>query len=549
MNRMKRFIALILALCTVLSLVPAALAAAPTSLTIAKLASGSSAVATTLETAIQAGTNANGVYEGVIVPKEIAVDRYTMSVEDYILMAAKAINDIAGGSAATVNVAYKDITLTGNTAQGANLTSVTKGQILDLSRRVEKYGDSTGKLPTSFNRPSDGSATYEGRLCIYSIGSIFAQALANYSTAGSLPASVTFTPSSYTTSETSAPQEPVVTGLPVSDEYAAVIEAAVEFKAYVDEKEAAPANVKVGNTTYTLAEFAHLLAQIIVNINNGDTTSALQVLDLNDPSNPSETCAAGTINKTEYLDIATRNINWNKSNPAGPNYITTSLGQMHHTEAVYLYSQILAHYAENVELPATAKIYTWAKLTGFTAGDATFGQDFSSFANYLVPTANCQSTNATIISVAKTGMMYSSGTHGGYGTPANTYQAMFNLFEYLNEKTTYSGYENTYRGAIRTWNDKLGNCCDMAHLVIACARSLGVPGRYRHGNCTFSSGLVTGHVWADVYCGTQFANMDKHNSDGWLTADMVSPYAYLGYKTNTTNWWNSRGNLKAELPF
>ncbi len=533
------------------SIIPAAFAAAPSTMTIAKLAAASEAVASTLETAIKAGTNNSGVYADVVVPSEIAVGAYTMGVEDYVLMATKAINDINGGAASSVAIAYKDVTLTGKTAQGAALTSVTKGQMLDLARRIEVYGANSAELPTSFTRPSDGSATYEGRLCIYSIGSIFAQALAAYRANGSLPTSVTFAPSSYTTSETSAPQEPVDTGLPVSDEYAAVIEAAVEFKAYVDENEAAPSSVVVGDTkatTYGLSEFSHLIAQVIVNISNGDTTSALEILDLSEPSNPSETAVASTITQTEYLDLASRTVTWNRNNGVGANYMIGSIGNIHHHEAIYLYCQILAYYAENIALPTTANIYTWAKLTGFTAGDATFGADFSAYAAYLVPTANCQSTNATIISVAKTGMMYSSGDFGGYATPANTYQAMFNLHEYLNAKTSYESYMNTSRGALGTWNDKYGNCCDMAHLMIACARSLGVPGRYRHAYCYFTSGLEVGHVWADVYCGTQFASYDKYNSDGWLTSDLVSYYNYLGYKTNTSGTWYS-GNKVAELGF
>ncbi len=531
-----------------ISFIPAAFAAAPSTMTIGQLAAASGTVATSLQTAIKAGTYANGVYYNVIVPSEIAVGAYTMGVEDYVLMAAYAINDIDGGSASTVKVSYKNMSVIKETAYGINLTTVTKGQILDLARRVEIYGSISTELPASFNRPSDGSATYEGRLCIYSIGHIFAQALAAYAKNGSLPSSVTFVPSSYTTSQTSTAQEPAEDALPVSDEYANVIAAAVSFKAYVDDKEAAPSSVTVGSTPYGLSEFSHLIAQVIVNISNGDTTSALEILDLTEPSNPSETSTATTITQTEYLDLASRTVTWNQNNGVGANYMNSSIGHIHHHEAIYLYCQILAYYAENIALPSTANIYTWAKLTGFTAGDATFGADFSAYAKYLVPTANCQSTNATIISVAKTGMMYSSGDFGGYASPSNTYQAMFNLHEYLNAKTTYEYYMNTSRGALGTWNDKYGNCCDMAHLMIACARSLGVPGRYRHAYCYFTSGLEVGHVWADVFCGTQFASYDRYNSDGWLTSDLVSYYNYLGYKTNTSGTWYSN-NKVAELTF
>ena len=174
--------------------------------------------------------------------------------------------------------------------------------------------------------------------------------------------------------------------------------------------------------------------------------------------------------------------------------------------------------------------------SGTSSGSgATFGVDYSSYASYLKATTNCQSTNSTIISVAKTGMKYTGGNYGSYSNPSSTYQAMVNLFEYLNDKLTYDYYYDSQKGALKAWTSKYANCCDSAHLMNACARSLGVPGRYVHAYCRFSSGLTTGHVWSEVLCGTS-----------WKTADLVSDYNYLGYKTNTTL---STYGRYATLPF
>ena len=186
-------------------------------------------------------------------------------------------------------------------------------------------------------------------------------------------------------------------------------------------------------------------------------------------------------------------------------------------------------------MPDSIKTYGWGldeNSGSSSGGDATFGVNYSSYSSYLKATTNCQSTNSTIISVAKTGMNYSSG---GYKNPSSTYQAMYNLFEYLNAKMTYDYYYDSLKGAVKAWTSKYANCCDSAHLMNACARSLGVPGRYVHAYCTFSSGLQTGHVWSEVLCGTS-----------WKTADLVSDYNYLGYKTNTTV---TLYNRYATLPF
>jgi transglutaminase-like putative cysteine protease len=210
---------------------------------------------------------------------------------------------------------------------------------------------------------------------------------------------------------------------------------------------------------------------------------------------------------------------------------------MDYNEAIYMLSKILRYYKNNSALPNYCAVTLWTIVNGTykPVGEATFGNDFSGYGDYLVPTANCQSTNATIKAAAKTAMNYTGGS--GCAVPATTYQAMWNMEKYVNPKLTYDGYYDTQQGALNTWNYKSGNCCDMAHLACAMARSLGVPARYQHGYCRFNSGLETGHVWAQVYCGS---------SKGWQIIDWVSGYSYLGYKNNTTlTFYNSY----AALPF
>ena len=100
--------------------------------------------------------------------------------------------------------------------------------------------------------------------------------------------------------------------------------------------------------------------------------------------------------------------------------------------------------------------------------------------------------------------------------------------------TDYQFYMNSSRGALGIWRDKKGNCCDMAHLVNACARALGVPGRYEHWNCTFSSSTI-GHIFAAVYC-PDAPNPNINNENGWLYADPVNNPNYLGYQNHRNNF-------------
>ncbi|MBU1106053.1 MAG: peptidoglycan-binding protein [Candidatus Riflebacteria bacterium] len=147
----------------------------------------------------------------------------------------------------------------------------------------------------------------------------------------------------------------------------------------------------------------------------------------------------------------------------------------------------------------------------------------SSFGKYMKPTKNCPSTNAKIVSLAKSLKGKTS------------YQTMKNLFYYVRDKVKYSSYYNTSKGALRTLSSKHANCCDQAHLLVALLRAAGIPARYGHATCRFKSGLTTGHVFAYAYVGGK-----------WLLVDPVSQSNKINNPT-----WSARSTPKkyTTLPF
>ena len=728
MTRKNRILSLVLVVAMLASLLGmlSVSAATPEALDITALANAAGNVVTTLEGSITAAEqDVDGVYYGVNYPASLSVGSYTVPTEDFILMAANALNALSEGKTAATQIAYKDVAIEGKDVKNGAGTSLNKAQYLELAERVSKYGNTTAKLATSYNRPTDGTNAYEGRVTIYTIGHIFAKALAAYKTAGQLPATVEFLPIHYgevevtptekpaepedwfaavidasvlvkasmlndgvipgtiyignvavtpaqyiylasqvvyalnngqtsgdlsvptlnepehpqgattgrlylydypdmarriaafcdnnqqppnycsssdlgaihyyaciemvaralafyksdgqlpnyvtlsgfsgtvgeiatpttakpttapTTASTSgttptAPTEPVA-----NDWYPKVIEAAVALEAYVKEKGVLPGSITVNGKTCTYAQFMYLACEVILGLNNGQTSGELSVPTTKEPANPSETLTSGTFQKAELIDLAGRSIKFMDNNGGlAANYMITSLGNMHHHNAVYLYARMLSYYAANGTLPTSMSVIPWAQTVASVPGQAAFGNDFSSYSKYLVPTKNCYPTNATLIAVAKTGMYYTGGDHGAYPNPSTTYEAMFNLMEYLNDMTSYDSYMNSSRGGLKTWTDKMGNCCDMAHLYNSCARALGVPAKYEHWNCTFSS-TTTGHVWASVLCPD--APKNNINGDGyWLWADMVNNPNYLGYQNHRNNFnYNDLGD-KAQLPW
>ncbi len=147
------------------------------------------------------------------------------------------------------------------------------------------------------------------------------------------------------------------------------------------------------------------------------------------------------------------------------------------------------------------------------------------YSEYLQETKNCQVTSSTIKKIAA---MFSNYT--------NTLSKAKAIFNYLNSKIQYSSYYNTRYGAVGTYNRGYGNCVDMAHLLIAVSRASGIPARYNHATCTFRSGLVTGHVWAELYV-----------NGVWYKCDLTSKSNSFGNIVN----WKKCGTIKKyiSLPF
>ena len=106
----------------------------------------------------------------------------------------------------------------------------------------------------------------------------------------------------------------------------------------------------------------------------------------------------------------------------------------------------------------------------------------------------------------------------------------------MNAITSYSGYYDTRYGAVGTYQRGYGNCVDMSHLLIAVSRASGIPARYCHATCTFRSGLVVGHVWAELYVNGK-----------WVSCDLTSSSNRFGKIVN----WRSHTTIHRykSLPF
>ena len=92
-----------------------------------------------------------------------------------------------------------------------------------------------------------------------------------------------------------------------------------------------------------------------------------------------------------------------------------------------------------------------------------------------------------------------------------TLEKATNIFNWVRDCVNYSFYYNTKRGAIGTLKSRTGNCVDLSHIMVALARAAGIPARYVHANCKFSSGWC-GHVWAQLFVNGKWIHADASNN-------------------------------------
>lgn len=316
---------------------------------------------------------------------------------------------------------------------------------------------------------------------------------------------------------------------------AEIINAAGRVKTYIETNHALPNYVLMGSVKVTMPQFLRLLTTGVLQLKNGINTSVV-LKNATVATNPYEKMNSGNLNKSEYIDLASRIKSFMDSNGAAPNYGSTTLGKIRYESLINLFSRVMAFYGNNTYLPNYVVMKPWSSITGSsdTSTNTTNSSNSSttipsSLQIYLQTTDNCQVNNAAIIAMAK------SITSGA----TSSYDKALRIFKWVRDNLEYSYYYNTQKGAVKTLSSKSGNCCDHSHLIVALSRAAGLPARYVHGYCYFTTSKTWyGHVWAEIYVNGK-----------WYTADGTSYRNSLGTVKNwDTSSWTLKGRY-AELPF
>lgn len=265
----------------------------------------------------------------------------------------------------------------------------------------------------------------------------------------------------------------------------------------------------------SMSDFLRLMSACIVQLSQGSSAS-ISIKTIKSPEGPSENINDGRIEKAEYIDMSQRIKGFCDSNGVAPNYVRTSIGELRFENTVYIYSKILNFYKANNYLPNYVNVVKWKENTPVDP----------SLDSFTKPSASCQSDDNEIISSSR-----------NIASGSNYYKAV-RIFNWVRDNVGYSFYYDTQYGALGTLRQKSGNCCDQTHLLVALCRASGVPAKYVHGDCTFSSGNRYGHVWTQV-------NVDNK----WYTADAISSRNTFGVINNWNTGTATIHGYYRELPF
>jgi len=295
--------------------------------------------------------------------------------------------------------------------------------------------------------------------------------------------------------------------------------AATRVKAFIETNHRLPEYVEISGMSITMPQFLEMLTTSVLQINNGKSTP-ISFENIDNPVNSTiKDTIYGNIELSEYMVMAERISSSINSNNTAPDYETSSLGNIGYKSLVYIYSKIMSFYDENSRLPSYVTVDSY-----ITNPDAMP----SELQQYLQETSNCQVSNSAIQSLAAS--IISGAT--------STYDRAVRIFNWVRDNIGYSFYYNTKYGAAGTLNARTGNCVDTTHILIALERAAGIPAKYMHGTCTFSSGSVYGHVWAQIWVNGQ-----------WYNADGTSSRNTFGVINNwNTNTVAMKGSY-ASLPF
>jgi hypothetical protein len=457
-----------------------------------------------------------------VLPNYVTIGSKQVSMPQFLYLISAGT--VAANSGSTSLISLKTMGNPLSPAENMKVGKIYKSDYVDLASRIASFMDANKAAP-SYGLVGLGEVRYENLVYLYS------RVMNFYGTKKVMPNYASMKPwNTISTDNTTpnTPTDPTETDSTTKYTLAQISAASAKVKAFIEANKALPNYVTIGSKQVSMPQFLYLITSGTVTANSGSKTS-ITLKDMAKPINPSEKMNTGNINKSDYVNLASRIVSFMDANKSAPSYGLTGLGEIRYENLVYLYSRVMNFYGTQHVMANYASMKTWSSITNTNSGNTdTDTSTPTGMEKYLKPTANCPSTDPQIVSQSKS---ITSGT-------STAYEKATRIFNWVRDNVEYSWYYDSQKGALGVLSSRSANCCDHSNLVVALSRAAGLPARYEHGVCTFTSGLVVGHVWAQIYVNGK-----------WYNADAVSSRNDFGIIRNwNTNSWTFKG-IYAELPF
>jgi hypothetical protein len=359
-----------------------------------------------------------------------------------------------------------------------------------------------------------------------------------------------------------------------------ILDAGKQVANFIEKNKRLPNTVTTGNVTFTIAQFAYVSSAFIAGASEVDLFDVdLQkywILRL-----------STSFTTAQYTDMAKRTSSFMASNKITPSYVGSAKGNVDFYNMVYVYSKVLRYYKDYGKMPSTVSLSTQIPSTARRLDSTYVDSQISSIKSQIKSVKSSMSYYAAKIKKTKNSKTlqtlkskynslnskynhlnsqlnyYTQFTKSEWYVPSNlriylketkysqmtnpnivvlaselskgnTYETANNIFVWVRDNIDYQFYYKTKYGATGTLQGGNGNCVDQAHLIVALARSAGIPARYVRGYCYFMSGHYYAHVWAQIYV----------KGYGWLTADPTHSINTLG---TARNWNASKSTIYGTL--
>ncbi|MBI5459555.1 hypothetical protein, partial [Methanobacterium sp.] len=288
------------------------------------------------------------------IPNTITLNGITIYTAQYLHLAVQA-------TAQLKNKNNNPILLQNDEKPGYNEESMNSGimtlaDYIDFAQRISNHMDNNHQAPP-YGYIGLGKISYQSQIYLYS------RILGYYNSNNVLPSNIALKPWSSSNIPT--------TGINITFNLDQVAETATHVKNNFEIYKSLPESAEVAGVLINISQFLYLLTSSVMQINSS-LNQPILFEEFSLPSASYEQMNSGSMLKVEYIDFASRIINYMNTNRQAPSHGLTGLGKVSFHSQVYIYSQIMDYYKNHQQLPADVYVKSWKSIS--LLGSTDYGE-------------------------------------------------------------------------------------------------------------------------------------------------------------------------------